>query len=324
MGDLNYVYAVARIRVKEKSLLTNADVAQMCGMRDADAVLGYLSEKGWGKAGERQSAEQMLAAEEEKAQGALRELGDAGKEILEALSLPQRYHNLKTGIKTTCTGTENPDAFFKGIEPSEKTLANVLAAKDFKALPEHMRAAAERALEVMLRTRDGQMCDLIIDRACLDAMCAAGEKSRHEILRTYLLEQVAVADIRIAVRGARIGKSLAFFKEALAPVKGISAQKLAVCAAESEAALFDYLEATAYAGAAEAIKVSPSAFERWCDDTVMESIRPQKRNAFSIGPVVAYYLARQSEIRTARIVLTAKANGFSEEAIRERVREMYV
>ena len=77
-------------------------------------------------------------------------------------------------------------------------------------------------------------------------------------------------------------------------------------------------------GAAEAIKVSPSAFERWCDDKVMESIRPQKRNAFSIGPVVAYYLARQTEIRTARIVLTAKANGFSEEAIRERVREMYV
>ena len=67
MGDLNYVYAVARIRVKEKSLLSNADVAQMCGMKDADAVLGYLSEKGWGSAGERQSADQMLAAEEAKA-----------------------------------------------------------------------------------------------------------------------------------------------------------------------------------------------------------------------------------------------------------------
>ena len=323
MGDLNYVYAVARVRVKEKSLLTNADVAQMCGMRDADAVLAYLTDKGWGKPGERMGTEQMLAAEEEKALAALKELG-AGKEVLEDLSLPKMYHNLKAGIKATCTGTENPLAFYQNVEPSEKSLTRILAAKDWKALPEHMRPAAERAMEVMLRTHDGQMCDIIIDRACLDAMAAAGEKSPHEILRTYLQEQVAVANIRTAVRGARVGKSLAFFKEALAPVKGLSANRLAVTAAESVEALLGYLSGTAYAGAAEAIAVSPSAFERWCDDKIMESIRPQRRNAFSIGPVVAYYLARQNEIRTARILLTAKANGFPESAIRNRVREMYV
>jgi V/A-type H+-transporting ATPase subunit C len=43
-----------------------------------------------------------------------------------------------------------------------------------------------------------------------------------------------------------------------------------------------------------------------------------------MGPIIAYYLARQNEIRTVRIILTAKANDFPEEAIRERVREMYV
>ena len=43
-----------------------------------------------------------------------------------------------------------------------------------------------------------------------------------------------------------------------------------------------------------------------------------------MGPIIAYYLARQNEIKTVRIILTAKANGFSEEATRERVREMYV
>ena len=40
--------------------------------------------------------------------------------------------------------------------------------------------------------------------------------------------------------------------------------------------------------------------------------------------ILAFYLARMNEIKTARIILTGKANGFSEEAIRERVREMYV
>ena len=38
----------------------------------------------------------------------------------------------------------------------------------------------------------------------------------------------------------------------------------------------------------------------------------------------AYVLARENEIKTVRIILSGKQNGFSEESIRERVREMYV
>ena len=49
----------------------------------------------------------------------------------------------------------------------------------------------------------------------------------------------------------------------------------------------------------------------------------QKTNIQSSGPIVAYYLAKQNEIRTARIIMTAKANGFSNDAISERVRKMY-
>jgi V/A-type H+-transporting ATPase subunit C len=40
--------------------------------------------------------------------------------------------------------------------------------------------------------------------------------------------------------------------------------------------------------------------------------------------VVAYYLARKNEIKTVRMLLTAKANGLSEKSIRERIRRMYV
>ena len=57
---------------------------------------------------------------------------------------------------------------------------------------------------------------------------------------------------------------------------------------------------------------------------MMETIRPQKYNAFSVGPLVAYQLARENEIKTVRIILTGNQNEFPDEAIRERVREMYV
>ena len=34
MGDNSYAFAVARIRVKEKKLLSDADIAQMAAMKD--------------------------------------------------------------------------------------------------------------------------------------------------------------------------------------------------------------------------------------------------------------------------------------------------
>ena len=56
---------------------------------------------------------------------------------------------------------------------------------------------------------------------------------------------------------------------------------------------------------------------------IIRAMKPQKYNAFTLGPIFAYVIARQNEIKTVRIVLTGKQNDLSEEAIRERVREMY-
>ena len=74
----------------------------------------------------------------------------------------------------------------------------------------------------------------------------------------------------------------------------------------------------------ERIRLRILAFERWCDNRIIEAIRPQKYNSFTIGPLVAYVLARQNEIKTVRIILTGKLNHLPDDAIRERVREMYV
>ena len=44
MSDLNYAYAVARIRVLEKYLLSDSDIEQMIAMPTDDAVLAFLKE----------------------------------------------------------------------------------------------------------------------------------------------------------------------------------------------------------------------------------------------------------------------------------------
>ena len=132
------------------------------------------------------------------------------------------------------------------------------------------------------------------------------------------------ADIKTAVRASRTGKDRVFLEQALAPCGSINVARLAQAAIEGVDSIGSYLETTAYADAVEELRRSPSAFERWCDNLLIRKIKPQQYSAFGLGPLAAYILARENEIKSVRIVLSGKLNHLPEESIRERIREMYV
>lgn len=317
-----YIFAVARIRVLEKGLLTDGDIAQMSAMPDEKSVIAYLSDKGWGDENTAGDPEKMLLTEQVKTDRLIRSLG-VGDDVLSVLSISQVYHNLKTAIKDICVEGESPYAYYERPDFNAKYFTDILREKNYRALPAEMQKPAETAMNVMLEHHDGQKSDVIIDRACLDYMEERAKKSKYPILRSYLERTVAVTDVKIAVRGARTGKTYEYIREALAPCKTLDRDILAKAAAENEESLLNYLSGHGMAEAAEALKSSITAFEKWCDDSIIESIRPEKTHPFTIGPVVAFYLGRMNEISTVRVLLTAKKNGFSEEAVKERARQMY-
>ena len=244
--------------------------------------------------------------------------------VFDVLSYPNWFHNLKAAVKEVCTGRSGANIYFEGTPIPKDEMIRIVREKDFQALPENMREAAREAVDTLLHSGDGQLCDVIIDRAALEAILEAGNRSKAAIIRDYAESTVAVANIKIAVRCCKTGKSLEFMKRAMAPCKTLNVERLAHAALAGMDSVMEYLIGAGYAEAAEAIKESPSAFERWCDNRIIETIKPQKTNPFSVGPLVAYVIARQNEIKTVRIILTCKQNGLSDDSIRERVREMYV
>ena len=72
------------------------------------------------------------------------------------------------------------------------------------------------------------------------------------------------------------------------------------------------------------LEKSSAAFEKGVDDRVIELMKKAKYVFFGFEPVAAYYYAKTAELKTVRAVLFAKQAGIGEEAIRERVRELYV
>lgn len=324
MSKTKYTYAVARIRALEVSLLTNAVIEQLLACKSAEQALQLLVEKGWGDltAGTL-DADEVLNKEEEKMWQTIREVAP-DMHVFDVLSLPKLYHNLKAAIKEVCTEVENKNIFYDDCEiPGEEMFA-LVQNKEFDKLPGNMSATARETFDTLLHTRDGQLCDLIIDHATLEAMLEAGKKSGEKIIEEYAQTAVAIADIKIAVRSQKTGKNAEFMKKAMVNCSEINVDQLTQAALAGAEEIAQYLEGTSYREGADALRISPSAFERWCDNKMTDSMRSQKYESFSVGPLLAYLLARQNEIKTVRIILTGKQNEFPDEAIRERIREMYV
>ena len=318
MAD-NYVYAVARIRSLEISLFSNAIIDQLIACKSYENCIQFLQEKGWGDS-DTLDAEAILTKEREKTWATIREL-TSDMSVFDVLSYPNLFHNLKAAIKQVVMGKTGANIFYDDCSIDGETMVKYISEKNYQSLPDIMQAAAREAYETFVQTKDGQLCDIIVDKAALEAIYQAGKKSDNVILRDYAESTVAVADIKIAVRSQRTAKSMDFMKQAMAECQSVSVEGLEHAALES---ICSYLDETGYSEGAEALRESSSAFERWCDNRIINTIKPQKYNSFSIGPLVAYVLARENEIKTVRIILSGKQNDFSDESIRERVREMYV
>lgn len=318
-----YTYAVARIRALEVSLFSNAVIEQLIACQSYEQCIQFLAERGWGDNDTSADAERMLKREEEKIWQVMKELSIDMKKF-DVLSYPKLFRNLKAAIKEVCTEDTGRDIYYEDAAVPGKEMLEIIREKDFGRLPGIMSSVAAEAYDTLLHTRDGQLCDIMIDRAALDAIYKAGMEAEDKIIRDYAESAVAVADIKIAVRSQKTAKTIEFMKRAMAECKSISVDQLSRAALNGPEAIRDYLAGTEYAGGAEALAESPSAFERWCDNRIIQTISPQKYESFTIGPVVAYVLARQNEIKTVRIILSGKRSELPDDSIRERVREMYV
>lgn len=312
MADNKYIYAVARIRALELGLLNDQFIEQLIAAPDVESAKRLLSEKGW---------DEDLSIEEEKIWKTMRELG-VDMSIFDVITLPRLYHNLKAAIKAVVIPGDYGDTFFDDVEIGKDKMISIVREKTWKELPEHMRKVAQEAYESFTSNQDGQLCDILVDKACLDAIREAAAKQKEQIISDYAETAISIADIKIASRCARTRKSLDFIKKALAKCDLLDADNLAKAAAGGMDSVVEYLRRI-NPEAAERLAKSPSAFESWCDNETIKILRPQKANPFTVGPLFGYAIGRKNEIKTVRIVMAGKENGFSADAIRKRVREMY-
>lgn len=319
MRETDYVYAVARIHANETKLLTRHDVDGLLACETEEDCLRILSDRGYET---ELATEQMLSSELAKAWSLVKEVAP-DMSVFNVLLCKNDYHNLKAAIKGVVTDSDCSRLFVERglVDPAQ--MKSAVESRDFSQLPQDMRDPAAEALTVLLETQDGQLADVIIDQAALNALLAAGKASGSQFLADYAELVVATTDIKIAMRAARTGKNAGFLRRALAPCGSFSVDALAEAAVQGTQAVVDALAVTQYREAAEALAKSLSAFEKWCDDRVIAALSGAKTKPFGPEPLAAFLLGKENEVKTVRLILSGKHNHLSDASIRERLRLLY-
>lgn len=321
MSSKEYIYAIARIKSKETKLLDSSTIEQLILANSLEGVMKILKDKGWGDSSD--DYEEMLNTEIDRTWEFVSEIVD-DLSVLDVLRVEKDFHNLKTVIKAEYSKKSVDGILQKYGSIPLKDIQELMVSKDLNFIPHYMHRYATKAYNYMMETGDSQLCDVILDRGAVEVMLKLAKECGNTLLMEYARLKAVTANIKIAIRGARTRKIKQFFDLALIPCDDLNIELLKNAAMQGLDGVYSYLETTSFAGITDKIKEDFTAFETWADNQIIDSIKKEKYTSTTLSPIVAYIIARENEIKVARIIMVAKKNNIPVEEIRKRMRDMYV
>lgn len=340
--EKDYVFASARVRSVEKNLLTKDKAEAMIDSKSAEDALKILYDLGYGDGTEGLRAEQfesLLSAETDKTYSFVRGIAPDEKDLY-AFLYPYDYHNLKVLLKAEFLNTgqsqqssssqSDPEPFLIGVGTIDTArLEAMVRERDFVGMTFAMKNAVLEVIDVFARTRDPQIIDFILDRACYGEMAEAAKATANPYIEGYVGLLIDTINLKTFARLRQMHKSWDVFSQVFLQGGRIQ-EKLFISSYDEPYEQFaeklipyGLTKAMAEGGAMLRESGRFTALERLCDDRLMDYARSAKYVSFGIEPLAGYLIAKEGEIRTARIAMTGLLQGLERDQMAERLRETY-
>lgn len=328
--NASYAYAVGNIRAREVRLLSRQDLEQLLSTEEIPRLEAALRDKGFGVGaaaglpsgtGGEESMERLLREETGNLWSYLRSVAPDWS-LFEPFLYRNDIHNCKTVIKGVLSGREFHSLLLTPSTVEPGRLEKAVRDQEYGELPLFLREAARRAYEVLAHANDAQLSDAIVDRAGMEAMLSSARDKKVPLLYRIMEITVFYSNLKIALRCARAGKSAAYLKEALCPCPGLDTGRLTEAALAGEKAVLELMEAWDSLGSRRGAQIygeSPSAFERYAEDLIIEQARRALAVTLGPEPLIGYLLVRERELKDLQILFSGLRAGQEEEAIRRRL-----
>ena len=327
-----YAFPCSLIRANEKTLLTAQALERVMEAKDLPQALHILTEFGYGDgrgAEEPRSFEGVLSGELQRVSKLTASLlPDSGEIAL--LRLPWDYHNLKVLLKAEALGTDPAPLMSEGGNIPPAKLLEMIRERSFILMDPEMQHGFADASELYAKSGDPQEIDLVLDRACYAQMQRMARECENPFLQDYCALAADLLNCTAFVRLREVGKPWSFFQKIFLPGGKLREQLFTANYEEpypqfaERVAPFGFGELFSRGAVAAANTGQFTLLEKLCDDRRMDFLKDAHYITFGPEPVAAFYLAKESENKNLRMILTGKLVGTDPAVIRERLRETYV
>ena len=327
--DTDYLVISTRIHAMETRMLTRERMERMIDAKDDADALKVLEECGYGDltAAGAQGLESILA---QARCAVFQDIGSAApdKNLVEVFQLKYDYHNAKVLLKSQAVNADPERLLLAGGRYAPAALLEGWNQDDLRFCSELFRAAVAQAKDTLATTGDPQLADFILDKANYAEMVKLAQDSGSAFLQGYVRLCIDVANLRAAVRCARLNKDSEFVGRVMIPGGSVSEKAVAAAKGENLKDLFQAGDLAQAAALGSQLSQPGSGaltrFEAMCDDALTAYLSAARRVPFGEQTVIGYLYAKEAELTAARTIMSGRMAGLDADTIRSRLRAAYV
>ncbi len=321
--DWRYAFATGKVRSLETQLLDRVTLADAVNADRFETATEILSGSEYAlspKADDREIDQMLLDRRSEARRLFMNLMID--QEIVQMLRAREDFTNMRLAVRRVVTDKPlgldyNPE----GTVPAEE-FEEIFAQEHYERFPDYLQEAVEAAVLGYYENKDIRQIDYAIDRVEADWRIRECRRLGSEFGLSLNRIRIDLYNIRTLMRlkFAERDERFHFFPEGFVEpyrfVQGLDHNY------ESLAPLFyatPYFELVEEGVRYFKDKQSFLALERGCEDYLVGFLKTARILAAGYQPVVAYFLVKETEIQTVRMILVGKKNGLEPSLLMDRL-----
>jgi V/A-type H+-transporting ATPase subunit C len=353
VNEFAWASAVGHIRVREKEILSRADLMRLVEAVDLDRALLALRDTYYGtyvaalgspaEYGDALAA--ALSAAYELVFGMVPE-----PMLIAAYRARNDFHNLKVRAKSvqlgipldsealSTMGNFEPDLDPAAVSPRDLDLPVIsLNLREAQSLCAALVQTYGQAIELIERTREGTAegllslrVDSLVDRGYYAWFSKVLKRYGYPGMTRFQRAEVDLLNLRMSLRGLRMGLDPVVFGEVVLQGGDIPSDKIVSAYKDGLPGIHSVFRGTPWSGLAVSgaetaeKRESLTKWERACDNAFIGVVRAARYYSIGPEPVFGYLFGKETEVRNLRVILAGKQSYLPAQEIAERLREPYV
>jgi V/A-type H+-transporting ATPase subunit C len=333
MDRMDFIQGVTRTRVLENRLLSRMRIDRMIEAKDIEEIFKILNETEYSGAvagiSRGEEYEKILSNELIRVYKLMREISKESV-VVDLLALKYDYHNLKVLIKEKVLNKDQSHLYVPIGTIEYQAIKSALIEGDLRDLPKEFRNAIEHVQHDLDTNHDPQRIDIILDRFYFEHLYNMAKDTGIDLFINYVKDMIDFINIKSAIRIKKQGKDMKFFEDVILPNGNIDKDTVLYTLNDSiENMIHKFRNSKISSGLIKGLDSYRNTnrltdLERYMDNYLMDLNKPSKYINFGPEPIFSYIIAKETEIKTLRIIMVSKLNNLSPDVIRERVRDLYV